>query len=175
MRPTHAIVAPFKLLENADAATHELLRIGIDPGCVSLIAKEYHTEEHAVGCYDVGHGMQLWGRRGALWGDVWGSLCGSAFLVLPGIGPVLAAGPLVAEVIACLKRPLVLGGGTALVDALENMGVPSINLRRCVSLLKSGSVLLVVHGKHAEVERAAASLTPRPVVAAAASFGDRRL
>jgi hypothetical protein len=174
MRATHAVVAPYKLLENADAATRELARVGIDPGAVSLVAKDYHTEEHAVGCCDVGRGMQLWGRRGAIWGDVWGFLQGSAFFVLPGIGPILAAGPLVTEVIACLKRPTVLGGEAALADALGNLGVPSDNLGRCVSLVKSGSVLLIVHGATADVERAAASLTIRPAVAVAPSLDASR-
>jgi hypothetical protein len=43
-----------------------------------------------------------WGKSGAFWGGLWGMLSGSALFVIPGIGPLLAAGPLVAWIVAAL-------------------------------------------------------------------------
>jgi len=37
--------------------------------------------------------MMYWGKMGAFWGGFWGLLFGSAFFAIPGVGPVLVAGP----------------------------------------------------------------------------------
>jgi len=54
-----------------------------------------HSEEDVVGYYNTGDRMRSWGKNGAFWGGIWGVLFGSAFFVIPGIGPLVAAGPLV--------------------------------------------------------------------------------
>jgi hypothetical protein len=40
--------------------------------------------------------MKYWGKQGAFWGGLWGMLFGAAFFAIPGLGPILVAGPLVA-------------------------------------------------------------------------------
>ena len=42
-----------------------------------------------------GDRMKYWGKLGTFWGGLWGLLFGAAFFAIPGIGPVLVAGPLV--------------------------------------------------------------------------------
>jgi len=43
---------------------------------------------------------------GAFWGAIWGWSFGAAFFAIPGIGPILVAGPLVAWIVAALKAPV---------------------------------------------------------------------
>ena len=50
--------------------------------------------EQVVGYYNTGDRMKRWGKTGAFWGGFWGLLFGSAFFAIPGIGPLLVAGPL---------------------------------------------------------------------------------
>ena len=57
--------------------------------------------------------MKYWGKQGAFWGGLWGLLCGAAFFAIPGIGPVLVAGPLVASIIGALEGAIVVGGLSA--------------------------------------------------------------
>ena len=61
---------------------------------LSIVGKDYQTEEEVVGYYTTGDRMKAWGKTGAFWGGLWGLLFGSAFFLIPGIGPLLAAGPL---------------------------------------------------------------------------------
>ncbi|MGA8792013.1 hypothetical protein [Candidatus Binatus sp.] len=52
------------------------------------------TDEHVVGYYTTGDRMKYWGKVGAAWGSFWGLLMGAGAFAIPGIGPVLVAGPL---------------------------------------------------------------------------------
>ena len=39
---------------------------------LSIVGKDYHTEEHVVGYYTTGDRMLYWGKPGAFWGGFWG-------------------------------------------------------------------------------------------------------
>ena len=52
---------------------------------------------------------------------MWGLLMGSAFVLIPGAGPLLLAGPLV----GALEGAVVVGGVSALGAALVSLGVPN--------------------------------------------------
>src|ERR1700733_3205431 len=94
MSEQNAVVAVYGTHTGAEEAVKELQRAGIDMRTLSIIGKGSHTDEHVVGYYNTGDRMKYWGKIGALWGGFWGLLFGSAFFAIPGIGPVLVAGPL---------------------------------------------------------------------------------
>jgi hypothetical protein len=77
-----------------------------------------------VGYYNTGDRMKYWGKLGAFWGGFWGLLFGSAFLAIPGIGPVLLAGPLVAWIVGALEGAVLVGGVSAIGAGLYGMGIP---------------------------------------------------
>ena len=91
MAMLNSVVAVYGKHLEADRAVKELQRGGIDLHAVSIIGRGAHTDEQAVGYYNLGDRMKHWGTLGALWGGFWGLLFGSAFFMLPGLGPVLAA------------------------------------------------------------------------------------
>ncbi len=147
-------VAVLRSHEKAEEAIRDLQKAGFDMQKQSIIGKDYHTEEHAVGYYNAGDRMLCWGQLGAFWGGMWGMLFGSAFFLLPGIGPVLVAGPLVAWIVAGLEGAIVLGGFSALGAALASVGIPENSIVQYESELKVGKFLVIVHGTQNEVERA---------------------
>ncbi|QDT60508.1 hypothetical protein SV7mr_30310 [Stieleria bergensis] len=63
------------------------------------------TSNSAVAVFHThpGDQMMYWGKAGAIWGGFWSLLFGSAFFAIPGLGPVLVAGPLVAWIIGALE------------------------------------------------------------------------
>ena len=69
---------------------------------LSIVGQGYHTDEQVVGYYNTGDRMKYCGKTGAFWGGFWGLLFGSAFFAIPGIGPILVAGPLVAWIVAAV-------------------------------------------------------------------------
>lgn len=114
MSVTNSAVAVFHSHAKAEQAIHELQKSGFDMKKLSIVGKDYHTDEHVVGYYNAGDRMMYWGKAGALWGGFWSLLFGSAFFAIPGIGPVLVAGPLAMWIIGALESAVVVGGFSAL-------------------------------------------------------------
>ena len=100
MSTMESVVAVYDTHVQAEAAIKELQEAGVDMKTLSIVAKDTHTDEHVVGYYNAGDRMKRWGKFGAFWGGFWGLLFGSAMFAIPGLGPILVAGPLVAWIVA---------------------------------------------------------------------------
>lgn len=121
---------------------------------LSIVGKGYHPDEHVVGYYNAGDRMKYWGKIGAFWGGFWGILFGSAFFMIPGLGPILAAGPVVAWIVGALESAVVVGGISALGAGLYSMGIPKDSIVKYETALKTDQFLLIAHGTAAEVAKA---------------------
>ena len=98
-----AVIAVYNTHPEAEAAVKELQRGGFNMKKLSVVGKDYHTDEQVVGYYNAGDRMKYWGKWGALWGGLWGLLFGAAFFWVPGVGPLLVAGPLSAAIVASFE------------------------------------------------------------------------
>lgn len=98
--------------------------------------------------------MKYWGKMGAFWGGFWGLLFGSAMFAIPGIGPLLVAGPLVAWIVGALEGATVVGGVSAVGAGLFSIGIPKDSVVKYEVALKTDKFLLVVHGTPEAVEHA---------------------
>jgi hypothetical protein len=78
---------------------------------------------------------------GGIIGGALGVLAGLGMLVIPGVGPFIAAGPIMAG-LAGLGVGGAVGG---LIGALVGMGIPEYEAKRYVGRITSGGVLLSVH------------------------------
>jgi len=139
---------------DAELAIRELERSGFDMKKLSIVGKDYHSEEHVIGYYSTGDRMKAWGKFGAFWGGLWGLLFGSAFFLIPGIGPVLMAGPLVTALISGLEGAVLLGGMSVLGAALVSLGVPKHSAIVYETELAAGKFVLIVHGTQEETAKA---------------------
>jgi uncharacterized membrane protein len=154
MSATNAAVAIYDTHSQAEEAVKELQRSGIDMKKLSIVGKDYHTEEQVVGYYNTGDRMKYWGKVGAFWGGFWGLLFGSAFFLIPGLGPILAAGPVVAWIVAALEGAVEVGVLGALGAGLYSIGIPKDSIVKYETALKTDQFLLIVHGTAAEVAKA---------------------
>ncbi len=154
MSKAESVVAVYHTHPEAEQAVKELQHAGIDMHTLSIVAKDYHTDEQVVGYYNVGDRMKRWGKMGGLWGGFWALLFGSAFFMIPGVGPLLVAGPLVAWMVGALEGAAVVGGVSALGAGLLSMGIPKDSVLQYESSVKSDKLLLVVSGTAAEVAKA---------------------
>jgi hypothetical protein len=151
---TNSVVAVFESHDQAEAAIQELQKDGFDMKKLSIIGKDYHTEEHVVGYYTTCDRMSYWGKLGAFWGGFWGLLFGSAFFWVPGIGPLLVGGPAVLWIVGALEGAAVTGSLTALGAGLYSIGIPKNSVVQYETEVKNGKLLLVADGTPDEVERA---------------------
>ena len=154
MTDKNAVVAVYATHLDAEQGVKELERAGIDMHALSIIGKGTHTDEHVIGYYNTGDRMKYWGATGAVWGGFWGMLFGSAFFAIPGLGPILAAGPIVAWIVGALEGAAVLGGLSAIGAGLVGMGIPKDSVIEYELALKTDKYLLFVNGTAAEVDTA---------------------
>lgn len=164
MSETNAVVAVYGTHEGAEQGVKELQRAGVDMHTLSILGKDTHTDEHVVGYYNTGERVKYWGKAGAVWGGFWGLLFGSAFFTIPGLGPVLVAGPVIAWIVGALEGAVVVGGISAIGAGLVGMGIPKNSVIEYELALKTDKYLLMVHGDAAEVDKARGILeSTRPV------------
>ena len=147
-------VAIFKSHNEAETAIKELQRAGFDMHKLSIIGREYHTDEHVVGYYNAGDRMKYWGTQGAFWGGIWGWLFGSAFFFIPGVGPLLFAGPIIGWIVGALEGAAIVGGMSALGAGLYSMGIPKNSIVKYESALTSDKYIVIAHGSASEVAHA---------------------
>ena len=124
MNKNNSVVAIYPSHTAAEVAIKELQQSGFDMKKLSIVGRDYHTDEHVIGYYNAGDRMKYWGKMGAFWGGIWGMLFGSAFFLIPGVGPLLVAGPLVAWIVGALEGAVVVGGLSAVGAGLYSLGIP---------------------------------------------------
>jgi uncharacterized membrane protein len=154
MSKSNSIVAVYASHTEAEAAVKELQQAGFDMKKLSIVGRDYHTDEHVVGYYNTGERMMYWGKHGAFWGGIWGLLFGSAFFWIPAIGPLLVAGPLVTWIVGAIGGAAVVGGLSAVGAGLYSLGIPKDSILRYETAIKNGSFVLIAHGTSEDVARA---------------------
>src|SRR5580658_5196965 len=83
---------------------------------------------------------------GGIAGGVLGWLVGIGALAIPGLGPFIAAGPIV----AALAGAGAVGAVAGITGALIGMGIPEYEAKRYEGRVKSGGILLSVHSDDSE-------------------------
>lgn len=150
----HSVVGVFASHTEAEAAIKALQGGGIDMKKLSIVGRNFHTEEHAVGFYTAGDRMMFWGGQGAFWGSLWGMLFGGALFLIPGIGPIVAMGPVVGWLAGAVEGAVVGGTVGIFAAALTSLGIPDDQIVKYETEIKSGKFLVLAHGSVGEIERA---------------------
>jgi hypothetical protein len=95
--------------------------------------------------------------NGALLGGGLGWLAGIGALAIPGLGPFIAAGP----IMAALAGAGVGGAVGGLTGALVGMGIPEYEAKRYEGRVKDGGILLSVHSDSSEETKKAKDILER--------------
>src|SRR5438067_6661074 len=102
-------------------------------------------------------GVATGATSGAVIGGVLGWLVGIGALAIPGLGPFIAAGPIVAA-LAGVGAGGALGG---IAGALVGMGIPEYEAKRYEGRIKGGEFLLSVHCDDSEWTKRAKEILER--------------
>ncbi|WP_340007099.1 general stress protein [Paenibacillus sp. FSL K6-0276] len=149
------IVGVFAAEYEASRAIEELKRQGCRTEDISIIAR---NKEHADTLRDesgtqVPEGMATGAATGGLLGGVTGLLMGIGALAIPGIGPIIAVGPLTAT----LAGAAIGAGSSGLVGGLIGLGVPEAEAESYNNYVDVGHILVMVdvegEQKEEEVKR----------------------
>lgn len=154
MSTENAGIAILKSHDESEIVVKELQRSGFDMKMLSIVGKDYHTDEHVIGYYNAGERMKYWGKQGAFWDGIWGVLFGSAFFLVPGVGPLLVAGPLVATIIGAAEGAVLVGGLSIIGAGLMSIGIPKDSILQYETEIKSDRFMVMVHGTERNVSKA---------------------
>jgi uncharacterized membrane protein len=147
-------VALYDQHTQAESAVKALQRAGFDIKKISIIGKDYESEEQVVGFLNAGDRARIFGKYGAFWGGLMGVLFGSALLFVPILGHVVILGPLAAMLFSGIEGAVVAGGLSALAGALMSIGIPKDSVLRYETALKANKFVLMLHGDSQEIARA---------------------
>jgi hypothetical protein len=104
--------------------------------------KDFAYEQHTK----APEGATAGGLVGASAGGVLGWLAGLGTLAIPGIGPFIAAGPLM----AALAGVGIGGAAGGIIGALVGMGIPEFEAKRYEGKIREGNILISVHTEDAK-------------------------
>jgi hypothetical protein len=155
---TDQLLAEFETHLEAERAIRDLNQAGIPFENISIIGRDYQSQDQPIGYITMGDRVIAWSKLGAFWGGIWGILYGSAMIVIPGVGPVVFAGWLVTT-LAGIAEGAFLGAGLGTVGAaLASIGVKRESAIAYDSAVKAGKFILVMRGTREEVGRAKTEL-----------------
>ncbi len=154
MNKTDLAVAVYDSHEQAEEAVRELAKAGFNMKGISILGKDYQTEESVVGYFNAGDRAKFFGKLGAFWGGLAGLLFGSAMLFVPVVGHIVILGPLAATLVGGLEGAALGGGAGALVGALSALGIPRDSVLRYETAIKANKFLVIVHGGADAIQRA---------------------
>lgn len=143
MSKNTAVFGIYSSVNQAEHAVDHLIEAGFSNSDVSVLLPDdastrqfaHHKDTKAP------EGTTAGVTAGGVLGGTLGLLAGIGALAIPGVGPLIAAGPIVAG-LAGLGVGGAVGG---LIGALVGMGIPEYEAKRYEGRLKSGGVLLSVH------------------------------
>lgn len=138
-----AIFGIYPTRESVEAAVAEFQAAGFRNTDVSVLVPQN------IGTKDLAHskatkapeGVTTGASSGAVLGGALGWLAGIGAIAIPGIGPFLAAGPIV----AALAGIGAFGAVGGVAGALIGMGIPEYEAKRYEGRVRSGGILLSVH------------------------------
>src|SRR5215467_5762299 len=138
-----AVYGILRTRAGAEQCVDELLRNGFRKEDISVLMPEN------VGTKDFAHekgtkapeGMATGATAGGVVGGTLGLLAGIGALAIPGLGPFIAAGPIMGA-LAGIGTGAVVGG---LVGALIGLGIPEYEAKRYEGLVKNGGILMSIH------------------------------
>lgn len=143
MASKKAVIGLLPSQELAERLVNDLQRAGFSSNDISVLfpdkrttrdfAHEQHTKAPEGAIAGVGAG-------GAIGGTI-GLLAGIGALAIPGLGPLIAAGPIMAALSGAAAGAAV-GGVTG---ALIGLGIPEIEAKRYEGKVKDGNILVSVH------------------------------
>jgi len=156
--------------EGAEDGVDALKEAGFRSTDISLLLPEN------VGNKDLAHvkntkapeGATAGAASGAVIGGALGWLAGIGALAIPGIGPLIAAGPIV----AALAGAAAAGAVGGLTGALIGSGIPEYEAKRYEGRVKNGGILISVHSDNSEWAKQAKEILRRTGAEDIASTGE---
>jgi uncharacterized protein (TIGR02271 family) len=138
------VIGVFDNSPQAHKAVERMIDAGLDRDQISLVTRDSDHEKAAGTTTEHTSGAGKGAGIGAALGGVGGLLAGLAGLAIPGIGPILAAGPIAAAIGGALGGAGLGAAAGGIIGALTDMGVPEDEARHYEDQVRQGKILVTV-------------------------------
>jgi len=149
-----SIVAVYRDHATAETAIRQLHKAGFAMGDLSIIGRDFQMSEEPVGFISAGDYAKAGAGTGAWFGGLFGLLVGAAFLILPGVGPIVVAGPIASALLAGLEGAIAGTALGSLAGVLVGWGIPRDRALKYETEIKGGKFIVVVRGIPEVITRA---------------------
>ena len=165
-----AVYGIYKSVAAAEIAVDTLTSAGFASDDISVLMPDQESSREFAheNATKAPEGAATGAATGGAVGGTLGLLAGIGALAIPGVGPLIAAGPIVGA-LAGLGAGGAVGG---LVGALVGMGIPEYEAKRYEGRINDGGVLLSVHASTSEQVTQAKELLERSGAEAISSSGE---
>jgi hypothetical protein len=142
-RKNTAVFGIFKSRAHAESSVDALIAAKFRSDDISVLAPDQHTTKELATEKNTKapEGATTGATTGGALGGTLGLLAGIGALAIPGLGPFIAAGPIMGA-LAGLGVGAAAGG---LIGALVGMGIPEYEAKRYEGRVKEGGILVSVH------------------------------
>jgi hypothetical protein len=141
-----SIVAVYPDHAAAEKVIHQLHDAGFATSDLSIIGRGFQVKEEPVGFISPGDYAKAGAATGASVGGLFGLLVGAAVVLIPGMGPVIVAGPLAAALLAGMEGALAGTALGSLAGALVGWGIPRDRALKYETQIEGGKFIVVVRG-----------------------------
>lgn len=139
---TQTVTGLYDTYEAAVSAVNELESAGIPQSDISIVSNNIDNRYEPKGASRAGADAGAGAGIGAAVGGVGGLLTGLGLLAIPGVGPVVAAGWLVATAVGAAGGAVVGGAAGGLVGSLTGAGVPERDANFYAEGVRRGGTLV---------------------------------
>jgi hypothetical protein len=153
-----SIVAVYGDHAAAEEAVRQLHEAGFAMADLSIVGRNIQVSEEPIGLVSTGDYAKAAAKTGAAFGGLLGLCVGAALLVVPGVGPIVIAGPLAAALMAGLEGAVAGTALGSLAGALVGWGIPKERALKYETHVKGGKFLVVIRGMPEAIARARALL-----------------
>jgi hypothetical protein len=163
-----AVFGIYRTREAAELGVDALLDAGFRYEDISVLlpenqgTKDFAHEKHTKAPEGAAAGA------GAVVGGTLGLLAGIGALAIPGLGPFIAAGPIMST-LSGIGAGGVVGG---LIGALVGMGLPEYEAKRYEGMIREGGILVSVHCDNSDWVKRAKAIMERTAAHDISSAGE---
>ena len=154
-----SVVGVYETMAQAEEAVHTLDQAGFPVKHVSIVTQNLASDKTMHGYITPGDDLTPRGAATGAWvGGLLSLLIGSAFLWVPGFGPLVVLGRLAALLLVGVEGALAGAATGSLLGALANWGIAQEHILDYEQQVKGGKHLVIVYGTAEEVAKAQAIL-----------------
>jgi Heat induced stress protein YflT domain len=149
-----SVVGVYQTMDDAEKAVRALDLAKFPVNQVTIVTRDISSEKTVHGYVTACDVSRQGARQGAWLGGIFGLLVGSAFMWIPGVGPVIVAGSLASALLGGVEGAVAGSALGGILSGLAAWGISKQHILKYEEVVKGGKFLVIAHGSAEDVNKA---------------------